>query len=552
MPAPAEKSAREIELEEEVAALRLRLGKLEQRLAREGPDVSPSSNSNEHTDSPVTSPLLLADSIHVPPAATKRPSPPAEYKLSSQVLTVTREGMIQKSLADIIIESVGRVDMREPDTPRVGAEDSAFERGPNTPRGGESPESPRRRSLPPASPTSPASGSSPRRKSADLSADQVPLASALKRKQAKLPPLDKKMLDRICTVNSIQALRLDKMLARPIPQNAKAAMDYIASVYNEPRNIFTHDLERLYNLMMAMSDELLPVLAKEPIFVSQSTPCYTFGDIHGNYRDVSYFVENIVNFLDLAYTPCNLIFLGDYVDRGPYGVEVLCLLFSLKLSNPTKVTMLRGNHEDPLVNGDVRHYGESAFQRQCQRMFGAAKGMELWRKINEVFKFLPLAAEIDGKIFCCHGGIPRYNGGKDERLALLRSNKCPRLDVFSTFEPARDEHSKWVQLASDLCWSDPKDIEHEDIGLNEFGFGPNSRGDGVLCFGTKAVDTFLENHGYQYIFRAHQEKSDGLKLAKSGRVITIFTSSDYEGHRNGAGVLFVNTLGEIRMIMKMP
>jgi hypothetical protein len=41
------------------------------------------------------------------------------------------------------------------------------------------------------------------------------------------------------------------------------------------------------------------------------------------------------------------------VDRGPYSLEVLALLFSIKVLHPKSVTLIRGNHEDAEVNSMV-------------------------------------------------------------------------------------------------------------------------------------------------------------------------------------------------------
>jgi protein phosphatase len=102
------------------------------------------------------------------------------------------------------------------------------------------------------------------------------------------------------------------------------------------------------------------------------------------------------------------------------------------------------------------------------------------------------------------------------------------------------------RVATDTCWSDPADDESR---MDPFGFGHNPRGQGVILFGSRAVDHFLDRYGFEFIFRAHQEKSDGLKLSKNARVFTIFSTSAYVGHQNGAGVVLVAD-GKIRLIIK--
>ena len=66
------------------------------------------------------------------------------------------------------------------------------------------------------------------------------------------------------------------------------------------------------------------------------------GDLHGSFRDLVLVLESIGE-----PGPSNqVIFNGDFVDRGPQGVEVLATLLALKLVHPESVHLNRGNHED--------------------------------------------------------------------------------------------------------------------------------------------------------------------------------------------------------------
>ena len=88
--------------------------------------------------------------------------------------------------------------------------------------------------------------------------------------------------------------------------------------------------------------------------------------------------------------------MGDFVDRGYNSVETFEMLLCLKLKYPESITLLRGNHETRQV---TTVYG---FYDECIRKYGNANP---WKYCVEVFDYLGVAAIIEGKIFCIHGGL---------------------------------------------------------------------------------------------------------------------------------------------------
>lgn len=72
---------------------------------------------------------------------------------------------------------------------------------------------------------------------------------------------------------------------------------------------------------------------------------FAVGDIHGCFDKLT----RLMNAIDIDWNRDTLIFLGDYIDRGPKSYEVVAYLIDLKKQHPRTV-FLKGNHEEMLEN----------------------------------------------------------------------------------------------------------------------------------------------------------------------------------------------------------
>lgn len=245
------------------------------------------------------------------------------------------------------------------------------------------------------------------------------------------------------------------------------------------------------------------------------------GDLHGQLPD-------LLHILDESGLPADdnrYIFNGDFVDRGQYSVECICILLALYASDPQNVVLNRGNHEDIAIN---RVYG---FQAECVDKYGElAYGM-----FCEVFRYLPLFVVANDDIFVVHAGLFH-----DSNVKLSDLEEIDRLDYVTrpavlypenteglSKEDARKEYLK--QLQRDALWSDP---------MEEFGVEDNPRGAGV-CFGPDVAGTFMDNNRISMIIRSHECVRTGfcihyqndfetnVCLPGTPLVCTIFSASNY-------------------------
>lgn len=83
---------------------------------------------------------------------------------------------------------------------------------------------------------------------------------------------------------------------------------------------------------------------------------YVIGDVHGCIDALLNLLDQINEDSQGGWDEDKMVFLGDYVDRGPDSKRVLDVAMALQESLPDRVTCLRGNHEDMMLD---THAGRS-------------------------------------------------------------------------------------------------------------------------------------------------------------------------------------------------
>lgn len=289
----------------------------------------------------------------------------------------------------------------------------------------------------------------------------------------------------------------------------------------------------LAKCLLTLCRQTKEILTEEPRLVKLTAPVYILGDIHGNYRDLVCF-EKALWRMGPMLTPASFLFLGDYVDRGEYGVEVVSYLFAEKLLAPEKFVLLRGNHE-------LRSVQEMfSFKTECISKFGDNIGMQIWEAVNDCFDCMPIAATVDDRIFCVHGGIP----GPEQESGLIENiNKVPC--------PLKDPEIE-SPLAWEIMWSDPISVEQvtpdvkEDLDKQK-GFVFNTRRGTAHFFSIEALVSFLEKNGLSHVIRAHEVQEAGFQVQQQGKLLTVFSSSGYCGGSNEAACVLADNF-KLRMI----
>jgi hypothetical protein len=234
--------------------------------------------------------------------------------------------------------------------------------------------------------------------------------------------------------------------------------------------------------------------AKEIIFV---------GDTHGDLETSQKVIKDYLparRSLGEGGKPGNkIVFLGDYVDRGPLSRENLDFLLETRAKNPDQIYLLQGNHEGHhILKFSPADFWESLTNEEYK----------LYTSIVEKF---PLAVVTDD-IIALHGVLPEIKN-------LEEINK---IEVGS---------KQWQQIT----WGDFSDKKGEYLGIDPF--------TGRLQFGKDWFLKLMKRFDKKVLIRSHQPNAPLYMF--DNKCLTIFTSSAYAQERT---IAIVDSEKEIKTV----
>lgn len=302
-----------------------------------------------------------------------------------------------------------------------------------------------------------------------------------------------------------------KQMLRDFRSNRQIHAKYALKIFDETIRL----LHKLPNICEFHLDEV------------NNEECIIVGDLHGHFEDLL----SILNRFNIPGKYYYFVFNGDWVDRGDKQIEVILTIFYSFILFPNKVFLNRGNHEDRAQNSQPNY--KPCLKIATLKYFGKY-GSAVYHKLDDLFKYIPFATIINNKsnnhrYFVVHGGI-------NDKLDLSKIQKLDRTKYGSICRPANLEKNslehQHLKDVIDMLWSDP---QNKSNGI-EFN---NIRNIGKL-FGSDITKKFLEDNNLTLLIRSHECKPKGHDILHDGKVITVFSASNYNLGNSGS-ILKIST-----------
>jgi len=289
----------------------------------------------------------------------------------------------------------------------------------------------------------------------------------------------------------------------------------------------------------------------QKMIVSPNAQIAIHPDIHSDLQSLMKYLKHLISqkklnkkfkIIDKDFY---IVFLGDYVGGWLYGAEVLYTLFRLKIKNPNRVILLRGNHEDIFknkINGFAKQFIDVKLR------LSKKEANKYFNKLGVAYTLLPSALYIgvkndEGQVnysLFCHGGLePRFNPNdllSDKRKILYQWIEKLDISWFKNFNC--DIYDKPIY--------NPSNPKHIGFIWNDFIVGDDQtpfaktrfiKHHGLYRFGKPVAKRFFKacsKEGKYYLktmFTGHQhsDKAMAKKFLKHNDIYRSWSKKQWDG-----------------------
>ena len=312
------------------------------------------------------------------------------------------------------------------------------------------------------------------------------------------------------------------------PNYNEALINKFIQTLLRPFDWFENDVQDIHSNLpftdkeyLNLIEEVKPILEKDQSLIRLRSPCKVFGNLYGLYNDLMRFFESYGNPSDDSHmgdiSVMQYIFLGDFCDRGYYSLEIIFLLFALKIKYPQFIYLIRGHHED--ININIKYgLGDECIDRLSDDIKDPDS---IFSNINQAFDLLPFGVLVDNNILMVHGGI----GSSINSLEDIENLKRP---VKVEQNVINDEQLKII----DLLWSEySDDIDNIDINIERDKYKKGF----IVKYGKERLNKFLDDNKINLLITSHMFVSGGFCTFNNDKLLVVFSATNYMNKMRNVG-----------------
>jgi len=282
-------------------------------------------------------------------------------------------------------------------------------------------------------------------------------------------------------------------------------------------------------LKLSSFNEIGAVYCKSLDNFKDSDHWYFVGDIHGDFLAFHSVLEDIKKDPDFK-----LCFLGDLVDRGPYGAECFALLLKTVMEYPNRIVWILGNHDEvvkwdlgcPKDVFDKDIYEEFLkIRNNLPRFFSFVAPAEFLVWLNDRDPQVKQERLFAGNLFCdIVSVLPRCVLFPNGILATHAG--FPLKDRWDSLKNLEDFHHQ--RCLDDFTWNR---IQNNSDAFISKDMRPTEKS---WTFGWDTIANFREKvkvfFDFKSMIRGHDHLKDGWELHKNFVKVPVLTLNTFGFH----------------------